>query len=424
MFTRVRKVFYGWWIVGAVFLISAYVAGVVYYGFTAIFEPIVDEFGWKYAQVSFAASIRGLETSFLAPLVGLVIDRWGPRRIIFAGATIAGLGLIFLSRINSLTMFYGAFVLLAAGTSTCSGIVPMASVGNWFRKRVTVATAIAVSGSAFGGLLVPLVTRIIDIFQWRTAMAILGLGAFVILLPLSLLVRHKPEQYGYLPDGEMRGNIAAEEGFKATQANEVHIGVRQALKSSTFWHITLGMMCHILVINAVLTHVMPYLSSIGIERSVSSLVASAIPLISICGRLSFGWFGDRFDKRWLSALGFVLVSMAVLLFNYVDVIGTWLLAPFLILFGIGYGGPVPMLPALLREYYGRGRLGTILGLAMGVMAIGIMAGPPLSGWVFDTFGSYEGAWFALSGVVILGTISLVTTPRVSNTMEMGNESSN
>ncbi|MFC1910398.1 MFS transporter [Chloroflexota bacterium] len=419
MFTRVRNVFYGWWIVVAVFFISAYVSGVVVYGFTAIFEPIANEFSWKYAQVSFAASIREMETSFLAPVVGVLIDRWGPRRIIFAGAAIVGLGLLLLSRVNSLAMFYGAFIFLAAGTSTCSGIIPMAAVGNWFRKKFTLATGIAISGSAAGGLLVPLVTRIIDVYEWRMTIMILGFGAFVILLPLSLIVRHKPEQYGHLSDGEKRRDITTEPGLKEVQANEFQTGARQALKSRAFWHIALGMMCHVLVINAVLTHVMPYLSSIDIPRSVSSLVASALPLISILGRLSFGWFGDRFDKKWLSSLGFIMTGIAVLLFNFVDVTGILLLVPFLILFGIGYGGPVPMLPALLREYFGRGKFGTILGLAMGVLAIGIMAGPPLSGWVFDTFGSYEGAWFALSGIVMLGMIILLTTPRVGNTLGRG-----
>jgi len=411
MFTRVRNIFYGWWIVVAVFFIASYATGVVVYGFTAIFEPIADEFGWNYAQVSVAASIRGMETSFLAPIVGVLIDRWGPRRIMFIGAVIVGLGLLLLSRMNSLAMFYGAFVLMAAGTATCSGVVPMAAVGNWFRKRVTLATGIAISGAAVGGLLVPIVTQMIELYQWRTSIMILGVAAFVVLLPLSLVVRHKPEQYGYLPDGEKTKDITSGADLKVVQADEVQAGVRQTLKSRAFWHIAVGMMCHVMVLHAILTHVMPYLSSVGIERSVSSLVASALPLISIAGRLGFGWFGDRIDKKWLSVLGFILTAAAILLFNFVDATTAWLLVPFLIIFGIGYGGPVPMLPALLREYFGRSKLGTILGLAMGVLAIGIMTGPPVSGWVFDTYGSYEGAWFGMAGIMVLGVIILLTTPR-------------
>jgi MFS family permease len=415
------KVFYGWWIVGACLLISMYTAGVVFFGFTAIFEPIANEFGWSYTKVSFAASIRGLETGFLVPLVGLLVDRLGPRKLLFAGATIIGLGLLLLGRINSLTMFYGVFILIAAGMSTCTGVVLQTVVGNWFRGKVSIATGIVVSGVALGGLLVPLVTRIIDIFEWRAAMAILGLGAWGILLPLSLLVRHKPEQYGYLPDGDVNGKPVSSEGVTLAQSTGGQIGVRQALKSRAFWHISLGLACHYLAINAVTTHVMPYLSTIGIARSTSSLVAGAIPLTSIFGRLSFGWFGDRFDKRWVTALGFALASLGMLFFGYAATVGTWVLIPFLILFGIGYGGPVPMLSALMREYFGRVRLGTILGLAMGVGWLGGIVGPPLAGWVFENFGSYQGAWFASAGLVIAGMVSLVTIPSAGNTIRMANK---
>jgi sugar phosphate permease len=414
-------VFYGWYIVGACLLIWVYISGVISLGFTAVFEPIVDEFHWSYAQVSFAASIRGLETGLLAPLVGLLVDRLGPRRLIFTGATITGLGLLLLGRINSLATFYGVFILITTGISTCVGVVPMTVVGNWFRKRVSLVTGIVVSGSAIGGLLVPLVTKIIDTFEWRGAMTIFGLGAWVILLPLSLLVRHKPEQYGYLPDGEVSRKLDVDESQPPEEDTMVDIGVKQALKSRVFWHISLGIMCHFLVVIAVITHVMPYMSSIGIPRMTSSLVASAIPLTSIGGRLSFGWFGDRFDKRRVTAVGLILVGLSMLFFSYVATVGTWLLVLFVILFGIGYGGPVPMSAALVREYFGKARLGTILGLAMGVTYIGSIVGPPLAGWVYDTYGSYQGAWLALAGVAIVGMLSFVTAPSVSNTARTFNK---
>ena len=409
-----RKVFYGWWIVAAGFFIAMYIGGFIHYGFTAVFMPIASDLGWSYAQVSFAASLRGLEMSLLAPIVGLLMDRWGPRRLVFAGATIIGLGLLLLSRINSLAAFYGAFILIGMGASTCVGVVPIATVGNWFQRKVTLATGILVSGVATGGLLVPLVTRVIDIFEWRTAMMILGFGAWGILLPLSLLFRHKPEQYGYLPDGDLHKKPPASEGQSSAQGDELDIGVKQILKSSAFWHIAMGFMCHILVINAVITHVMPYLSSIGLTRSLASLVASAIPLTSIAGRIGFGWLGDKFDKRRVAALGFVLASLGLLSLGYAATVGAWMLVPSLVVVGLGYGGPVPMMPALLREYFGRFRLATVLGVVMGVAALGGVIGPPLAGLAFDIFGSYQVAWFGLAGLVIAGMISVITTPSVGN----------
>ena len=408
-----RKVFYGWWIVVAGFFIAVYIGGFIHFGFTAVFEPIASDIGWSYAQISFAASLRGLQTSFLAPVVGLLMDRWGPRRLVFAGATIIGLGLLLFSRINSLVTFYGAFFLIAMGISTCIGVVPVAAVGNWFQRKATLATGIIVSGAATGGLMVPLATRVIDLFEWRTAMAILGFGAWGILLPLSLLFRHKPEQYGYLPDGDLHGKLPASEGQSSAQDSELDIGVKQVLKSSAFWHIAMGFMCHILVMNAVVTHVMPYLSSIGINRSLASLMASAIPATSIVGRLGFGWLGDKFDKRRIAALGFVLTSLGLLSLGYATTAGAWMLVPSLVIIGLGYGGPVPIMSALVREYFGRVRLATILGVVMGVAALGGMIGPPLAGLAFDRLGSYQVAWFGLAGLVIAGMISLLTTPQLA-----------
>jgi MFS family permease len=173
-------------------------------------------------------------------------------------------------------------------------------------------------------------------------------------------------------------------------------------------------MCHILAMNAVITHVMPYLSSIGFSRSFSSLVAIAVPLASIVGRLSFGWLGDRFGRRQLTALGFVIAGLGLLAYGSVVAAGTWILVPSLVLVGLGWGAPVPMMPALVREYFGRARLASILGLVMGVAALGSMAGPPLAGLAFDKLHSYQVAWFGLAGLVIVGMVSLLTTPPAGN----------
>ena len=292
-------VFYGWWVVSASFLISLYTGGTIALGFTAVFEPIAQEFGWSYAHVSLAASLIGLETSLLAPLLGFLVDRWGARRWLFVGVIIIGFGLIVLSRIRSLTMFYGAFFLIALGMGVCSSTLFLTAVANWFRRNVSMATGITASGFALGGLIVPVVAALIDKFGWRTTMASLGLATWAICLPLSLVFRHKPEQYGWLPDGDAiseKLGAATAEGLTSTNNLDVDITGKKALGSRIFWHISLAFMCQMLVVNAVVVHVMPYLGRIDVPRSVSSLVASAVPVVSICGRLGFGWLGDRL--RW------------------------------------------------------------------------------------------------------------------------------
>ncbi|MFC1916439.1 MFS transporter, partial [Chloroflexota bacterium] len=195
--------FYGWWIVGAAFVVALYVGGVVFYGFTAIFEPIADELGWSYTQISIAASLRGLEMGLLAPLSGILVDRWGPRRLVFSGAIFAAAGLFVLSHTTSLITFYVAFALIAVAMSFCTMTVLMAVIANWFRRKVGIASGIVVSGFGFSGLIVPLIVRLIELYEWRMTMIILALGMLVTVLPLSFLFRHKPEQYGYLPDGNI-----------------------------------------------------------------------------------------------------------------------------------------------------------------------------------------------------------------------------
>jgi MFS family permease len=416
------RLFYGWYIVGACVLISVYSSGIVTRSFTALIEPIVDEFHWGYALVSLAASIGGLESGLLAPVVGFLLDRWGPRKLIFTGATMMGFGLLLLSRTNSLVMFYGSFMLMSTALSVSIGVVPMTVVGNWFRKRVSLATGIVVSGVAAGGILVPLVTWVVDTYDWRTAMVIFGLGAWVIIFPLALVVRHRPEQYGYLPDGEVRNKVDIDEVQTVVKYDDVDVSTKQALKSRAFWHVSLGLMCHFAIAIAVLTHVMPYLSSIGISRETSGWVAMALQLMTIAGRLSFGWFGDRFDKRRVTAIGMALLGLSMIMFNYVHATGIWLMITFIIVFGIGYGGPVPMTAALIREYFGRARLGTILGLTLGVVYIGSLIGPPLTGWIYDVYGSYQGAWFVMAGVAFAGMVSLITAPMTSRTVLVAGKS--
>ncbi len=407
---KTPDIFYGWWIVSACFLISLYVGGVIVYGFTAFFEPIANEFGWSYTQVSLAASLRGVELGLLAPFAGLIVDRWGPRRLLFGGTILIGLGLFLVSRTTSLGMFYGGFAIIAVGVSGCSSTVVFTAVANWFRKKVGIASGIMASGLALGALLVPLVVKLIDMFDWQTAMVIFGIGIPVIGLPLSLLVRHKPEQYGYLPDGEKLDTITSYQGPISVQTVDVDITAKQAIASRPFWHVAVAMACQYLAITAVIAHIMPYLSSVGIVRSTSSVVATVFPTLSIGGRLGFGWLCDRFDKRWIATGGIATICICLLFFSYVSSDEIWLLVPFIILFSIGYGGQTTARVTMLREYFGRRKFGTIHGLVMGILGLGNLAGPVLAGWVFDNWGSYHYAWLSFACLAFIAVIIMVTAP--------------
>jgi len=352
----------------------------------------------------------------LAPLVGVLIDRWGPRRLIFGAALVASLGLIVLSRSTSLGTFYVAFILVALGMSGSTMTVLMAAVANWFRRRIGIASGIAVCGFGFGGLLVPAIVGLIETYGWRASVVVLAAGMVAVLLPLSFLFRHRPEQYGYLPDGQADGR-AVTNGGAQPRVVEAGMNVKQALRSGAFWRITLAYTCHIILITSVVTHVMPYLSSIGVVRARSSLVATAIPLTSIIGRLGLGWLGDKVNKKVVTATSFAAMGAGLLYFGYTAGAGTWPLVPFLIFFGIGYGGANAMRMPLVQKYFGMANFGTVFGLMVGVNMAGSIVGPALAGWVYDTWGSYQGIWYIFAALPVVAVISILTISPIKTTTQ-------
>ncbi|MBW1708272.1 MAG: MFS transporter [Deltaproteobacteria bacterium] len=398
-------IYYGWWIVLASSLTGFYVAGTIFYGFTAFVDPLVMEFGWSYTQISFASSLRGLEMGIFAPIVGIFVDRLGSRIMIRLGMIVMGASLILLAFTHSLVMFYAAFLLLALGAGGCTSVVVMAVVANWFDKKVGLAMGIAICGFGAAGLLVPIVVKLIELFQWRTTYIILGIGAWGIGIPMSFIIRNKPEDYGYLPDGEPLPEVQSETD---ASAQEEDISFRKALKNRFFLSLLSIEAIRMLIVGTLVIHVMPYLNSLGIPRSTAGLVAAGIPICSMIGRFGFGWLGDILDKRYILSMTFILTSAGLFIFSYLD--RYWLIPVFLLLFGPGYGGGMTMRGSILREYFGRVSFGKLIGLTMGIASIAGIIGPTLGGWVFDTFGSYHYLWISFACLSMVGIIIVLRLP--------------
>jgi sugar phosphate permease len=214
-----NNLFYGWWIVFTGFSISFYVGSIIFYGFTAFFEPLVNEFGWSYTQVSFASSLRGIEMSVLAPLIGFLVDRLGSRRMAFLGVITVGIGMILLSFTQSLWMFYASFILIGFGGGGCSSVVLVKVIATWFHRDIGKAIGIMTSGFGASGLMLPVIVWLIDAYGWRMAMVAMGAGMLALGIPLSLLIRNTPEACGLCPDGRQ----AADDPL-STQAGLVPAG--------------------------------------------------------------------------------------------------------------------------------------------------------------------------------------------------------
>jgi MFS family permease len=387
------RVYYGWWIVLSCFFINLLVGGTVFFSFTAFFEPIQREFGWSYAQVSFASSLRGLEMGIFAPVVGFLVDRFGSRKLLLGGSFIIGLGLLTLSFTQSLTMFYMSFLLIALGAGGCTSVVTMAAVAGWFQKNIGLALGISASGFGASGLIVPLIVDLIDRFGWRLTLIISGIGMWAISMPLSIVVRSRSSREGDLFEGKSE-----------CQPTSVEVSLRDAIKMKSFLFLNIVEIVRMTAVTSVTVHLMPYLSSLGFTRSTGGIVAAWIPLASIIGRFGFGWMGDRFDKRYALSATFLIMGAGLIIFSLVRDI--WMVILFVLLFSPGFGGSMVLRGAIVRDYFGKNSFGKMIGIIMGSASVGGIIGPTLAGYAFDHVGSYAGVWRALS-VTCLSAVALM-----------------
>ena len=394
-----NPIYYGWWIVLASFITAFYVAGTIFYGFTAFIEPLANEFGWSYTQISLAASLRGLEMGLLAPFVGILVDRFGSRKLLLIGSLVLGFGIILLGFTKSLAMFYGAFILIAFGAGGCTSVVTMTAVANWFDKNVGKDMGVTVSGFGASGMIIPLIVWMIAVFGWRMTLIILGIGMWIIGVPAAFVMRNKPEN---VADVSIMEKSDKRNDLSLRQNDDKRFRYTEILKKKSFLFVNLAEVIRLMALMAVVTHIMPYLSTMDISRMSSGLMAAGIPLLSIAGRFGFGWLGDIFEKKYVMAISFSLMALGMLALCYIQLTG--MIYIFLFFFSNGYGGIATLRGAWLREYYGKENFGKYLGIMMGFGACGGIIGPTTAGWVYDMMGSYYFVWLALSALIGLAII--------------------
>ena len=408
---RKRKLFYGWWVAWTAALLNFFAGGTFIYGFTVFFNPIRNTFGWSSTVTSVAFSLRGLEIGLLDPIVGLLVDRVGPRKLLFAGWGMLGLGFLLMSRINSIWSFYATFLLLTAGFSFGSFVVLNTAITHWFNKKRSRALGIIYVGMGASGLLAPLLALSIDQLGWRTTLVVIGIVSLTVVMPLCTLMKHKPEQYGYLPDGETRETTNETAGetdsdspnrleAKPRDSSATEFTATAALKTRAFWLLSAAFFFQHISIGAVNVHIVPYLESVNVPTTLAATTVTGMTLCSLIGRLGFGFLGDYTNKRYLVAIAVTIQTIGLLFFSFIDTDTAWLIIPFLLTYGPGYGGPVPLRAALLADYFGRRSFGTILGWLAFITMLGGVASPVIAGWVFDTTGNYRVAWQAITLITI------------------------
>jgi len=407
------KLFYGWYIVIAAALSNAAVGGIMVYGVTAMVDPIYAAFGWTYAQISLAMTLRGVENGVLNPVVGFLADRVSGRKLMFCGTVLACGGLFMLSRVSSLAMFYGAFVIITLGTSLTSHLVPLTVIMRWFRTNAAKASAWFSIGIGLGAFTVPIVAFAIDAVGWQTALAMLAGIILVLALPLVFVIRDRPEDSGLLPDGASPPDETTQPAAEPVKevAPEPYLSVRQAVRTRAFWQIGFAAMFWIAGFASFVLYVMPYLEYVGVPRTMASLVAMAVPAVSLPSRILMGWLADRFPTKNVIAVAIALIGSGLLLFGGVSADTTALLVICVIVLGIGLGGMTPLGAPLNREYFGTKHFGAIYGLGGVFFTLGSIATPPLVGLFYDRTGGYGDTWWLLGALALVGALVMFTLPR-------------
>ncbi len=415
IFKKAGNVFYGWWVVVVSVIMFMFIGGISVYGFSAFFDPIINEMGWSRAETSLAFSLRGVESSITAPLIGFFIDRLGARRCIFIGIVIIGASFLLMSRVSNVLTFYISFLLLSLGTSAGVSNAQYAAVANWFRRRRALALGIVASGFGLCGIMSPVLVYLIDTYTWRTTLLILGPAILVLGLPLSLLIRHRPEPYGLHPDGDKEDpatvTTTSTPRGKMVNSGEDGLTWRECLATRTFWLMTLFTFFSGFAQSAINVLNISHLVNVGIPRDTAGWAVTGITASSLIGRLGFAWLGDRYSKKKLIILAAAMAAAGLFIFAYIS--APWMIIPFVLLYGPGYASQIPLYPAIRADLFGLKYYATIGGLlGLGWTICGILA-PVLAGWVFDVWGSYRPIWlaYAIATAVAIPFLFLIKNRR-------------
>lgn len=409
-----KNVFYGWWVVGAGSFLYALGIGSVFYGFNTFFNPMIAEFGWSRAVTSGAFSLARLEGGIEGPVVGWLIDKFGARKIAFVGIGLAGAGFLALTLVNSnvLSLYLIFGLLLAMGYNTGFFHPTTAAAANWFiKKRSRALSFITVGGGIGGAVIVPLLALLITQYGWRSAAVVMGLAMWVFGFPAAFLMRSRPEDKGLLPDGEtMPEGPAVTAGPRGAESEgqspaaaagtgEVDFTVREALRTSAFWSLVVPIMLRACVLSGLVVHQIPHLVDMGFSYQAAAQVLGTMVLMSIPGRLIFGWIGDRFDKRRLLFISCLFQALGIWIFINAGNLGMVYL--FVVLYGLGYGGSIPLTMGLRADLFGRRIFATIGGITVAITAVVSVAAPVLAGYLYDVTHSYRMAFYAFLVLISL-----------------------
>jgi sugar phosphate permease len=383
------KVFYGWYILVLGSLILAVGSGILYHGFTVFFLPLKRDLALSSAAVSLLYGAARLEGGVEGPLVGYLIDRFGPRVVIIGGAAMAGVGLILLSTVDGFLSFFFVYIFIVSLGYNAGFFHPIyAMVNSWFIRHRGFGFATVGAASSIGGMiLAPFLSYLILNFGWRLGAVIGGILMLAIAIPAAIPIHRRPEAIGLYPDGRRPETPTdQEEKFPTNRLDQPDFSVREALRTWNYWLLFSAITLRILVTVPLIIHFIPILAWKGMSEAAGAYLVSLYAFCSIVTTLTTGWLGDRWNKSIICSFGVLPTILAMILLILSRS------ADALFLFPVGLAitaGTIPLNWALIGDFFGRRSYGTLRGI-MGVgYGMGTFLSPIYAGWIFDRTGSYE-----------------------------------
>ncbi|MCA9847429.1 MAG: MFS transporter [Dehalococcoidia bacterium] len=394
----------GWIVVIAAGFIVFLISSSFLYGFGAIFTNVRDEFGWSAAATSLAFSVRSEVGGVASPLVGYWIDRFGPRRTLFTGIILMVIGVLLITVMQTLLHFYIAMFVIAIGTTAAGGQVGQSAISTWFRRRRARAMSFMTVGAGLGGTMVVVFSFLVDELGWRTALRIIAFIILVVGLGASNFVRSRPRDHHQPMDG-----IALPAG-EIARHDDWGIPPMRAIRTRAFAFFSIAIVLAQLGSAGFIVHQIPYMEiTIGLSKTAAGATVMVFTLVSIVGRLGFGYLGDRIDKRYCLAGALALMGVGELMLVFAT--NAWQAIGAVALIAPGFGGIVPVRPALLADYFGTKHFGQINGWGRLMFTTGGAVGAWLVGRIFDVTDGYTVAWLVASLTVLAGVpIMLLATP--------------
>jgi len=376
--------------------------------FGAYVAVLQEERGWSKTALSGAAALQQMEVAILGPVIGWIIDRFGPQSIIRVGVVVFGAGLMLLSFTDTLAAFYGAFIVIALGSSLCGFFPVNVALINWFDRWRARALSSMSFALALGGISVPLVAWSLQSLGWRATAFGSGVIAIAVGVPLALVMRRRPEDHGEVMDGGAAPPREKKADSPLPDARD--FTARQALRTPAFWLLSLGHGFALFVVHAVTVHSITHMNQgLGYSVAQASLVYTLLTASQVGGVL-LGWaIGDRYEKRLIAAACMLAHMTALLLLAYA--VNVAMVLAFAVLHGAAWGLRGPFMQALRADYFGRSAIGMILGLSFMIVVIGQVGGPMIAGILADLTGNYRAGFTILALLAGLGSLFFVLAKR-------------